>query len=138
MVDLVYLDFTKAFNFAGLRLLKSFSIDENVLNWIKLDLSGRYAFFLMGLPVNVAYSKCDLLITVTVLYITDLHATLSDSAFLFANEVCVPSASVKLGAFLPFFRLGLANQMVFTSKPQQWLKPHFWEHSSLSSVFFNC
>ncbi len=55
--DLVYLDFTKAFNFAGLRLLKSFSINGNVFNWIKLDLSGRSAFFLMRLQVYVAYSK---------------------------------------------------------------------------------
>ncbi len=96
-MDLVYLDFAKAFDCENHRFLlaklKSSGIDEAVLNWILLCLSNRSypvqvdgvlseeAPCLSGVPKGSGIVPLLFLI-----YIIDLPAALRDSAFLFADD----------------------------------------------------
>ncbi len=97
-MDLVYLDFAKAFDSVNHRFLlaklKASGIDGAVLNWIKSYLSNRSyqvqidgilseeAPCLSGIPQGSVIGPL-----LFVLYINDLPAALGDSAFLFADDV---------------------------------------------------
>ncbi len=97
-MDLVYLDFTKAFDSVKHRFLlaklKSSGIDGAVLNWIKSYLSNRsYQVHIDGVlseeaPSHSGVAQGSVISPLLfLLYINDLPAALGDSAFLFGDDV---------------------------------------------------
>ncbi len=104
-MDLVYLDFAKAFDSVNHRFLlaklKSSGIDGAVLNWIKSYLSNRSyqvqidgvlseeAPCLRGVPQGSVIGPL-----LFLLYINDLPAALGDYAFLFVDDFLPPSSSL--------------------------------------------
>ncbi len=113
-VELVYLDFAKAFDSVNHRFLlaklKSSGIDGAALNWIKSYVSNRsYQVQINGVlsdeaPCPSGVPKGSAICPfIFLLYIHDPPTALGDSAFLLANDVKWCSRDPNQAAFFPLF-----------------------------------
>ncbi len=147
-VDLVYLDFAKAFDWIKHRFLlaklKSSGIDEAVLNWINIYLSNRsYQVKINGVLSGEAPYLNGILLGKVIgpLLFSALYEWSARRSRWFCFPFCkgrengvpvIPPPSLP-----SFLRLGLGGKMGRTIQPHQMIMSNCWEPPSPFSVFLS-